>query len=350
MWCIASPSPWLFLCFILVLPRPGQAEPFDFVALGDTAYNVPEDYPAYEALIDTINAAEPAFSVHVGDIFGTERCTDALYQHHMKFFQRFNHPLIYTPGDNEWVDCHFTEPAMRNSETGAFDLNAYLAGAGGEIGRERLATLRKTFFNQPKSLGARPMPVTRQGDGEAYPDMVENARWAYGDVMFATVHISGSRNNLNIVSEDASAEAVQRNRANMAWIDQTFAEAKSQNSIALVIIFHADMFDVVRAGDEGVPPVSPYQLIGGTSGPYYMIAGRLAFRATNFDGQVLLIHGDGHRFIVDRPLTIGQGETEPPKRPNVTRLQVFGAPEIKAVRVTVDTDTPWVFSFAPLYN
>jgi hypothetical protein len=28
---------------------------------------------------------------------------------------------------------------------------------------------------------------------------------------------------------------------------------------------------------------------------------------------------------------------------------VFGAPELKAVRVTVDTETPWVFGYEPLY-
>ena len=31
------------------------------------------------------------------------------------------------------------------------------------------------------------------------------------------------------------------------------------------------------------------------------------------------------------------------------RLQVYGDPEVRAVRVTVDPDTPWVFGFEPLY-
>ncbi len=35
---------------------------------------------------------------------------------------------------------------------------------------------------------------------------------------------------------------------------------------------------------------------------------------------------------------------------NITRLQVYGAPELKAVQVSVDTETPWVFSFQSLYN
>jgi hypothetical protein len=31
------------------------------------------------------------------------------------------------------------------------------------------------------------------------------------------------------------------------------------------------------------------------------------------------------------------------------RLQVYGWPDMKAVRVTVDTTKPWVFGFEPLY-
>jgi hypothetical protein len=34
---------------------------------------------------------------------------------------------------------------------------------------------------------------------------------------------------------------------------------------------------------------------------------------------------------------------------NVMRLQVYGWPDMKAVRVSVDTRTPWVFGFEPLY-
>ena len=35
--------------------------------------------------------------------------------------------------------------------------------------------------------------------------------------------------------------------------------------------------------------------------------------------------------------------------PNVTRLQTYGWPDMKAVRVSVDTSKPWVFGFEPLY-
>jgi hypothetical protein len=62
-----------------------------------------------------------------------------------------------------------------------------------------------------------------------------------------------------------------------------------------------------------------------------------------------MIHGDFHELIVDKPFRVTTGETTPPKYDNITRLQVYGAPDLRAVRVSVDTETPWVFGFTPLY-
>ena len=47
---------------------------------------------------------------------------------------------------------------------------------------------------------------------------------------------------------------------------------------------------------------------------------------------------------------VSRGEVDQPLYGNIVRLQVYGAPELKAVKVGVDTETPWVFSFEPLYN
>ncbi|MBT5241681.1 MAG: hypothetical protein HN793_04140 [Rhodospirillaceae bacterium] len=338
------------LGIIVPMENSAFAEPFDFVALGDTAYNVPEDYPVYEALIETINNAEPAFSIHVGDIVGVERCTDAMYEKHLAYFQTFDHPLIYTPGDNEWVDCQFSEPRMQDPETGALDMAGYYAGAAGDIAPDRLNKLRSVFFSEGESLGTDPLPLHRQSDDKTHPQMVENARWTHDDVLFATFHVSGSLNGLTIVSEESSIEAIGRNRANVAWLDSTFAEATEKESKAIVIVLHADMFETVHAEFNFFAPLSSHNIRGGSLGPFYWFARRLADLADNFEGQILIVHGDSHVFIVDQPMTVSRGEGAPPLRQNVTRLQVFGAPEIKAVQVTVDTDTPWVFSFSPLYN
>lgn len=60
-------TPSLFvLCALAALPA--AAEPVRIVAPGDMPYGEPaEVYPAYEALIGAVNAADPALVIHIGD-------------------------------------------------------------------------------------------------------------------------------------------------------------------------------------------------------------------------------------------------------------------------------------------
>ena len=51
------------------------------------------------------------------------------------------------------------------------------------------------------------------------------------------------------------------------------------------------------------------------------------------DGEVVLIHGDTHRYRVDRPLL--DPETRRPMR-NFTRIEVYGSPSVNWVRVRVE--------------
>ena len=70
-------------------------EQFSFVALGDTAYAIPDDYPLYTSLINTINASSPAFSIHVGDTKGRGDCGDDFQLRQKDFFNSFNAPVVY---------------------------------------------------------------------------------------------------------------------------------------------------------------------------------------------------------------------------------------------------------------
>ena len=85
---------------------PAAAERFSFAAMGDTPYVLPGDFERFDRLIERINAARPAFTIHVGDIKpGNSRCSDEHFAQISDMFATFNAPLIYTPGDNEWTDC-----------------------------------------------------------------------------------------------------------------------------------------------------------------------------------------------------------------------------------------------------
>ncbi|MCZ6617791.1 MAG: hypothetical protein O7E57_06625, partial [Gammaproteobacteria bacterium] len=229
---------------------------FSFVALGDTAYNVPADYPVYRALIKRINAAKPAFSIHVGDTWGVLECSDAEHERIRGFFQEYDHPVIYTPGDNEWTDCLNPDavPGVQRIFSGtptAEDLTLLADARSLDGAYERriranglqsLETIRRVFFASRQSLGQKPITLTRQADVSEFDQIVENAIWEYGDVQFGTVHVPGSGNNFFINSRDHAIEAINRNRANVEWIKHIFAEARSRDSKAVVIALHASLF------------------------------------------------------------------------------------------------------------
>ncbi|MDP3745697.1 MAG: hypothetical protein Q8Q88_01480 [Phenylobacterium sp.] len=343
---------------LVLLAQPARAETFSFVALGDTAYNPAVDYPVYEALIQKINKTRPAFSIHVGDTWGALPCTEEQHRSILGWFAKYDHPVVYTPGDNEWADCRKPEvleaysryvggkatPADLALLLPLRGLDAGMTSAGYDDPLGSLALIRKVFFDKPQSVGGKTMPLVRQPNVSAFKDTAENTRWEKGGVVFATLSAPGSSNGFLMQNEARAAEAIARNRANVDWIKSTFAEAKAKDAKAVVISLQAAMF---VEGDGG--EFSGKELRGGFEGPYYWLALAIRDLGGRFGKPVLLINGDFHDFIVDRPFMVSQGEVKPPLYANITRLQVYGAPELKAVKIGVDTETPWVFSFEPLY-
>ena len=348
----------MMLCCALVT-APSRAASFDFVALGDTAYDGAKDDPAYHALIARINQAKPAFSIHIGDVWGGEACLDADHQRILDNFARFEHPLIYTPGDNEWTDC--LDPALiaawERVEAGQaqpgdqqrvedFQTRQGRASHPRHWALESLARIRRMYFGTPHSLGQTALPLQRQSVvSSIFKEMVENARWRRDDVLFATVHVVGSMNGLTTTDAPAAAEAVRRHQADLEWIQATFDEADKTQAKAVVLAMHASFF----TREPGRGQSAGREVLGGSYGPYGHIARAIQELSARFGKPVLLIHGDDHEFMVDRPFLRRGKEGEKAKGANLLRLQVFGAPELRAVRVTVDTETPWVFGFAPLY-
>ncbi len=305
----------IFLFGLLALsqaePAAAQAQKFDFIALGDLPYRE-TDRPALDRLIDRINAAEPAFTIHVGDTkSGSSPCTDAMARRGKAHFDRFAGAVIYTPGDNEWTDCH------RDS-----------AGKFNPV--ERLAFVRALHFAQPTSLGQRPIALRRQGDVmQAYPLYVENARWRHGGVMFVALHVVGSNNNFE-ARPGAPEEFAARDQANQVWLADSFEVAARERLRGMVIALQADMWDSTIPRDPA------------KSGFTRTLA-NLTAQGLAFGRPVLLIHGDSHRLVIDQPLRDVRGRTVR----NVTRLQVMGDREVHAVRVTVDAMLPGLFACAP---
>lgn len=303
--------------------QAGGAGPFVFVAFGDMPYcqpQSPDACPGEQArvarLVREINAAQPAFSIFVGDTKGgSDICTDEKLLQPFTWMMLATHPLVYALGDNEWTDCW-------QDRAGRYDP------------LERLAFLRTRFFPNDMSLGRRQMRVTRQADVDpAHRLYVENARWTRSGVVFATLHVMGSNNNrptepgetpVSRPPQGAMEEFQARDAANIAWLASTFTEARSSNAPAVVLAFQAELNYVQRCGrgqDSGLRAFRE----------------ALIREAAAYGKPVLFIHGDSHFWLQDRPFPAAQ---------NVTRIMVPGDRDTRAVRVAVDPAAadPWSFS------
>ena len=296
--------------------RIGSDNAFSFVALGDMPYNLPEDYAKFDRLIAAVNALKPAFTLHVGDIkSGGLPCSDEVLKKSYDQIQTFESALVYTIGDNEWLDCH-------------------RKAAGGYNPRERLAKLREMFFATPaKSLGKTPLDVESQALlMPEFSTYVENTRFAKNGVMFFTAHVPGSNNGFEAQDPDAAPEFFARDKANFAWISASFAKAIADNAKAVVMFVQAE-FDESRFPNGAMPRQS-----GFTNTLDAIEAG-----AKSFGKPVLLIHGDEHYFSI-APLRNSKGKPIP----GVNKLMVYGDTLVHAVRVVVDPDSSNVFGFIPL--
>jgi hypothetical protein len=273
-------------------PKPLATPPgsFSFAALGDAPYYKWEEMQ-FRTVLQDLEQHDLASVIHVGDIFWRP-CTDEHYRLAFERLDRLRHPVVLTPGDNEWTDCW--EPG-----SGAFEP------------LERLASLRRIFFARAPELA----------DFERQAEYVENARWQQQGVMFATLHVTGSRNGVGRTPEEDRA-AWARGDAAIAWMRETFAKASS--APAVVLAFHAGIAFEQPKGNQWRRPYEPF-------------IAALEEEAARYGKPVLIVHGDHHEYLVDRPL---------PRLANLTRLEVPGSPEVGWVHVVVTPRAASPFTFS----
>lgn len=281
----------------------------EFALIGDNPYSESQ-FGAYLHMIDDINAhPDLRWVIHLGDVkSASASCSDTEMQRYFDFNQRFNMPFVVTPGDNDWLDC--TNPAA-----GRF--NEY----------ERLTAFRRLFYPVPgQTTGQRPMAVSQQSEQANYGEFVENARWTYQDVVYATVHAVA----LTLPAGDPVRNQARIDAA-IAWIRQTFREASNTDAEAVFMAMQADPWPLSGSGAAARVP-------RGTLEWLYPV---LAEESLAFGKPVVLAVGDTHVFRVDKPLF----DADSGLVVNFTRVEGFGSPQVQWVNVRVEPDTPWVFSF-----
>src|SRR6187397_852563 len=82
--------------------------------------------------------------LHVGDIHsGKQYCTEAYDLQIFDFWTTFKNPVIYTPGDNEWSDCH------KSGEGGHVHVNGIPVDYADVDPAANLDLVRSIFFADP---------------------------------------------------------------------------------------------------------------------------------------------------------------------------------------------------------
>ena len=293
--------------------KPPHPEAFSFGVVGDTPYS-DREAAEFDAMLAAMRTEPLAFVVHVGDFKagGNAPCTDEVYARARARLDASPHPMILTPGDNDWTDCR------RESN-----------GRGDPL--ERLARLREVFFRDAWSLGRARIPLSRQegcaereGVACRCPGLPENALWTKNGVVFATVHVVGSNDNRGFDGAN-DAEQACRATANRAWLERAVRFAEAPDRRGLVILAQANPWVANR---------------GGT---YDWLLAQVAAGAARLAKPVLFAHGDTHTYLVDRPFRDGRGKAVE----NARRLETFGSPQVGWVRVMVDPNDAGLFRFEP---
>jgi len=291
---------------------------FTFALIGDIPRfgdkELEPDLTQFKTLRKEINDADVHFIVHDGDFkSGSSPCSDSEFQRWSDLIKTFDAPFFFVNGDNEWVDCH------RGDGNGYDPI-------------ERLSKLREMFYSEPSSLGKEKLAMTRQSDIPAkpeYKDYSENFRWDYGGITFVGLNVQGSNNNLGRTAE-MDAEFQARNEAVNAFLKESFAEAKKNDSLAIVVTIQANP----RFENPAKDPAKD---------GYFDFRAVLEEETIAFGPKpVILVHGDSHYFRIDKPM---KGAKSKRRVEHFTRVETFGTPDVHWLLARVDYDNPSLFIF-----
>jgi hypothetical protein len=325
----------------------GSANETTLAVFGDWPYSLDLLNNA-PLLLDSINSdPKVRLVLHIGDIHsGSMPCTGVglnprpagsnpdWNQGIFNIFEQFKDPLVYTPGDNEWTDCHKSKEFSSGDPL------------------KELASVRDLFFPEPGyTLGERKKRVLSEAENydphfPADAQFVENVMWEESEVLFVTINLPGSNNDTvpwsgAFANPAAQAkEVAERSAADLRWLDRAFAQAEANNARAVLIGLQADMWD-------------PAQIVPGGDGldKYKPFVQKIADFSTRFGRPVLLINGDSHLFEADHPLadpTSATGKIHGTQAvPNLTRITVQGSTNTPSewLRLTINPRSADVFSW-----
>ena len=309
---------------------------YSIALIGDMPYDA-KGVTQSPNVINSINASRVDLVSFDGDTMSGkgDKCTDAAYPAlKTGFFDKFNKPVFYTVGDNEWVDC---DRAVK----GGFDPLT------------RLALVRSNFFQKADgsyiALGAPSARINVLHDA-SYPEL---QMFSYKGITYIYPHVPGSANNsavaqptfktYNDAAKDGDdVEYKARDAANVAWINKGFAKATADGSIGVIVVVQANMDWEGYARDAAVPNNE-------NTAAFANVKQALLTNTLKFKKPVLLQNGDEHWYQVDMPMNETAGKLIEKDKgslvENFTRVQTFGSGFNHWVELIIDprAENLWTF-------
>ena len=281
--------------------QPAPEQDFSFALLGDSPYS-PLDELSFQKVLAQASLGA-AFAIHVGDIkSGTETCSDELLTRRVALLDSATIPLVYLPGDNEWVDC-----------------GRLIAGSFNPV--ERLDKLRQLAFNKKPFLGAGHLVIQSQNQ------MPEHKNWIYNGVHFASFNLPGSFNGIDLLPQTHIDDRAWHLKS---WLHQIAEKAVDQKARGLVLAVHANIG--LRGGKFFQPSEKGLRAYGD-------FRAQLSGVCQIFSRPILLLHGDSHTFKIGQP---------DPRYSHLMSVESFGAPFTSSwVRISVSNQIPELFRAIP---
>jgi hypothetical protein len=282
------------------LPLVAYAQPprFGFAVVANVISSQAEEAAA-QRLIDAIGRdPQIAFIVYDGNLKGLhEACADHLYEQRHDLLDTSRPPLVFLPGEHDWVTCGANGP-------GAYDPV------------ERLDFLRQNFFADPNSLGQNPLALTRESEVSRFRPYRENVRWQLGDTVFIGLNVpDGNNHYLNAGGRNGEFE--DRVIANGFWLEHAAEYAKRRNARAIVIFMQGNALPEQYERPERF---SWLRFRRAPRDGYLELRRSLVKLAETFRGQVIIVNADDSKltrgFTIDQPLRNDKGV----RIENVTRI------------------------------
>jgi hypothetical protein len=245
------------------LGTPAQATDFSFGVIGRPFVHNKNDASAESALHDALDESDAdnlAFVVVNGIKTASEPCSDQLYLQRRGMLEDAQNGVIMALAANDWVSCKDK--------------------AGKSTAIERLNQIRELFYDSDMSFGASKLDLMRQSATPKFREYAENARWEFGEVLFATINLPANNNHYRS-DGGRNGEYEDRLIANRDWLQRLFAIAKNKKLAGIVLISDADpLLPLLQRAPE----------LRGQRDGFNEVRQLLNALSAKYAGHVLLVH------------------------------------------------------------